>query len=189
MDNIQRDPYAMLGYKARQHPEYLTLNMGAEPQGNYGLYSYMPSLTEPPTGTIKRNGEMNVAVDLPPQHYGSIIAHELGHVGARNSRTEREAAKASRNGEEEKRQRLTDYLLNPPDSQAHKDAIAMLRYMGLSAKDIGIEAAKLKKKQGIKSRWQEEAGARSVLNDSPLKSPLRKRDLPAFFKKRPDPMQ
>src|SRR4029078_12021584 len=93
MDLINRNHTAKLGYLARQHPEYLTLNMGGSPENPnaYGEYSHRQQGEVPP-GTTKRSGYQDVAVDQAPMNYGTTVAHELGHVGSRTASTEKMAA-------------------------------------------------------------------------------------------------
>jgi len=126
MDKIKKDPMASLGYSVRQDPEMLTLNMGGTPpDGLLGAYSIQPRNT--PANVLRTDGELDVAVNQKPSDYGETVVHELGHVGSRNSQTDVEYARDARSGEEEKRQRLVDYMIHPLGSQIRRDAIWVLR--------------------------------------------------------------
>lgn len=157
MDKINRDPNAYLGYLVRSHPEYKTLEMGGMPQDpNYGDYTWYPNMLGFKS-MVRRDGELNVGVDQTPQNYGSIVTHELGHVGSRNSQSDRQATLSLDTGEEEMRQRITDYLINPPGTRTHADAKWFLKEVyGLNDKQIEDWASYIEDKQNVFSRWRYE---------------------------------
>jgi len=126
MDKIKRDPTASLGYAVRRDPEMMTLRMGSNtPEGLMGVYTTYEGKSE--ANSFKPDGELDVSVDMKPSDYGETIAHELGHVGSRNILSDKEFSKNARSGEEEKRQRLVDYMIHPLGSQIRRDAIWVLR--------------------------------------------------------------
>ena len=124
MEIIKRDPMASLGYKLRSANPNRTLEMGGSPPGDfYGLYEYYPGSHGGMDYRGPRfDGELNVAVGLPQQRYAQTMAHELGHVGSRNSGSDFEISPP----EEERRQRLVDYVNNPPGSPMYEDALYFL---------------------------------------------------------------
>lgn len=139
MDLIKKDPMAQLGYDIRSANENKTLDMGSniDAAKYYGLYKFMPSRV--PADIKRLDGTMDVSVELPPQLYGATTAHELGHVGSRNSQTDDELNSDPMG--EERRQRLVDYVNNPPGSQMSRDALWFLwNQFGLDSMDK-IEAA------------------------------------------------
>lgn len=152
MDLIKKDPMASKGYKIRSANPNRTLEMGGDTaEGFNGLYNFTtPSGSEDYTGP-RFNGSLDVAVGLPPRQYGATIAHELGHVGSRNSQSDR-SIKSDVN-EEERRQRMMDYVNNPPGSEAQQDALWFLsQHFGMSFDDIDAEAAVLAARIGRKSK-------------------------------------
>jgi len=169
MDLIKKDPMASLGYKIRSANPNMTLDMGSniDPTQFEGLYRYdnRPNYMDY-TGP-RFDGTMDVSVGLDPNHYGSVIAHELGHVGSRNSSTD--AKMAVRGAEEEKRQRLMDVANNPPGAKARLEAIWYLNQQyGMDPSVIMQEADKIATKIGRKKKvktaewdaadWNPEAG-------------------------------
>jgi hypothetical protein len=147
---INRDPYAALGLKARAHPDYLTLNMGGTPSYDaYGDYIFHRAFTEPPPGTLKRSGQMNVAVGQSPTHYGATLAHELGHVGRRNMVSEQQASVDIRSGADELQQSLADFIINPPNSREKGFGESRLKEAGLTPREIGRRASILTKTRGL----------------------------------------
>jgi hypothetical protein len=152
MDLIKKDPMASLGYKIRSANPNMTLEMGSNLEGGYnGLYQFLtPKGSEDYKGP-RFNGTMDVAVGLSPRQYGATIAHELGHVGSRNSQSDR-GIKSDVN-EEERRQRMMDYVNNPAGSEAHEDALWFLsQHFGMSFDDIDAEAEVLAARIGRKSK-------------------------------------
>lgn len=151
MELIKRDPMASLGYKIRSANPNRTLEMGGniDEKKYYGLYKFTPKSSYMGYRGPRFDGSMDVSVTLPPQHYGSTIAHELGHVGSRNSQSDAEINSDPMG--EEMRQRLVDYVNNPPGSQASKDAVWFLvNSFGLSSYDeIEAAAAPIRDKLGM----------------------------------------
>lgn len=143
MDLIKKDPMAALGYKIRSANPDRTLQMGgnADESKYYGLYKF----NQGSHGGLdyagpRFDGTLDVSVGLPPQHYGATIAHELGHVGSRNSQTDRKISSNPNN--EELRQRLVDYVNNPPGSTMSRDAVWFLAtQFGLDSYDKIEKAA------------------------------------------------
>lgn len=149
MDLIKKDPMASLGYKIRSANPNKTLDMGSniDETQYYGLYKfhpYMSNSVEP-----RYDGTLDVTVTLPPQHYGATVAHELGHVGSRNMQSDPQVT--SNPTAEEKRQRLVDYVNNPPGSQMQQDALWFLwNQFGLDSFDkIEKEADKVRTELGM----------------------------------------
>lgn len=134
MELIKRDPMASLGYRIRSNNPNQTLDMGSgvspEEDGMYGLYRFRPSDYK----GFRFDGSLDVAVDQPTDRYGQVVAHELGHVGSRNSQTDEKITANA--GDEEKRQRITD-LANlgsgPPQGQ---DALQYLMREGMPFEDV-----------------------------------------------------
>lgn len=148
LDLIKKDPMASLGYKIRSANPSLTLEMGGNPPSDYyGLYQFVPGKS----GGIdykgpRFDGTLDVAVGLNPMHYGQTLAHELGHVGSRNSKSDRymDASK------EEMRQRLVDYVNNAPGSQMHRDAMWFLfNQYGMNLSEIEEAAEPIRKQLGV----------------------------------------
>lgn len=153
LDLIQKDPMASLGYQIRSANPNMTLDMGGDvdPTKFRGLYQYPNRAGYMDYTGPRFNGTLNVDVGLPPQLYGSIIAHELGHVGSRNSKTDQEMV--GKGAEEEKRQRIMDVANNPPGSQARMEAIYYLNQQyGMDPADIMEEADKVAIKIGRKKK-------------------------------------
>lgn len=140
LELIKKDPMASLGYKIRSASPDRTIEMGSNIDGEkyYGLYQFKPGKSGGMDYAGPRfDGTLDVAVGLTPNHYGQVLAHELGHVGSRNSKSDR----AMDPGQEELRQRLVDYVNNPPGSQMHEDALWYLSTQyGLDSLDK-VEAA------------------------------------------------
>ena len=158
MDLIKRDPMASLGYKVRSANPNLTLEMGSniDPTQYYGLYQFQPGSHGGPDYSGPRfDGTLDVAVGLSPQHYGATVAHELGHVGSRNSQSD---GKLNAD-KEEMRQRLVDYINNPPGSKMSQDAIwYLMNNYGLDSYDkIEAAAAPLRKQLGLEKKKPKKA--------------------------------
>jgi hypothetical protein len=151
MELIKRDPMAQLGYDIRSANENQTLDMGSniDEKKFYGLYKFAPSRV--PADIKRLDGSMDVSVTLSPQHYGATIAHELGHVGSRNSQTDEEIN--SDPAYEEYRQRLVDYVNNPEGSQMQRDALWFLwNQFGLDSMDkVEAAADKVRIEMGLKA--------------------------------------
>lgn len=151
MELIKRDPMASLGYKVRSANPNLTLEMGGNPPNDfYGLYQYFPGSHGGMDYRGPRfDGSLDVAVGLPQQRYAQTVAHELGHVGSRNSGSDFEISPP----EEERRQRLVDYVNNPPGSPMHEDALYFLKNdYGLDTKDkLEAAANEVRAQLGLKS--------------------------------------
>lgn len=152
MDLIKRDPMARLGYDIRSANPNKTLDMGSNVDETkyYGLYKFQPDYTDE---DVKRlDGSLDVTVTLPPQHYGATVAHELGHVGSRNSQTDSEIN--SDPAGEEMRQRLVDYVNNPPGSQMQRDALWFLwNQFGLDTMEkVEAAADEVRATLGVKPR-------------------------------------
>lgn len=154
MELIKRDPNAKLGYDIRSDNPDRTLRMGSniDPAKFYGLYQFRPNseqMVKP-----RYDGTMDVSVELPPGLYGSVTAHELGHVGSRNSQSDPQLMQDPAG--EEIRQRFVDIANNPPGSQMRKDGIAILmQNYGLGSEDIrkGVEEAEVK--LGMRSKKED----------------------------------
>lgn len=150
MELIKRDPMARLGYDIRSANPNKTLEMGGDVDESryYGLYKFMPSRV--PANIKRLDGSLDVSVTLPPQHYGATIAHELGHVGSRNSQTDDQIN--SDPAYEEYRQRLVDYVNNPPGSQMNRDALWFLwNRFGLNSMDkVEAAAEEVRGQMGLK---------------------------------------
>lgn len=151
MELIKRDPMASLGYKIRSANPNRTLEMGGniDEKKYYGLYKFTPKSSYMHYKGPRFDGAMDVSVTLPPQHYGATIAHELGHVGSRNSQSDAEINSDPMG--EEMRQRLVDYVNNPPDSQAHKDALWFLsNQFGFSSmEEVNAAADRMRAEMGL----------------------------------------
>lgn len=151
MDLIKKDPMASLGYKIRSANPNMTLEMGGNLDDSKfrGLYQF-PNRAEYDNYEGPRfDGTLDVAVGLDPQHYGATIAHELGHVGSRNSQTDESIRSTAK--DEEKRQRLVDIANNPPSSKARMEAIWFLNQQyGMSPEDIMREADDMAVRLGLK---------------------------------------
>lgn len=154
MDLIKKDPMASLGYKIRSANPNRTLEMGSNIDENqyYGLYQFHPYMSD--SVEPRYDGTLDVTVTLPPQHYGATVAHELGHVGSRNMQSDPEVI--ANPDDEEKRQRLVDYINNPKGSQMHQDAVWFLvNHFGLSSYDeIEREADKVRAQLGMTKKQQ-----------------------------------
>ena len=151
MDLIKKDPMASLGYKIRSANPEMTLEMGGDTQPGFnGLYQFTtPQGTDNYTGP-RFNGSLDVNVGMNPREYGATIAHELGHVGSRNSQSD--ASIKSDVDEEERRQRMMDYVNNPPGSEMKRNAMWFLtQQFGMTLEDIDSEAQKLATQIGRKS--------------------------------------
>ena len=143
MDLIKKDPMASLGYKIRSANPEMTLEMGGDTQPGFnGLYQFVtPPGTEGYTGP-RFNGSLDVTPGMNPREYGATIAHELGHVGSRNSQSD--SSIKSDVDEEERRQRMMDYVNNPPGSEMKRNAMWFLtQQFGMTMEDIDSEAQKL----------------------------------------------
>jgi hypothetical protein len=176
MDLIKKDPMARLGYDIRSANENKTLDMGSniDAAKYYGLYKFMPSRV--PADIKRRDGTMDVTVELPPQHYGATIAHELGHVGSRNSQTDDEINSDPMG--EERRQRLVDYVNNPPGSQMSRDALWFLwNQFGLDSMDK-VEAAADEVRASLGTK---------PMPSKPAPKPAEKKQAPAKKKKKKAP--
>ena len=150
MDLIKKDPMASLGYKIRSANPNRTLEMGGnlDKEQFYGLYRFNPGQSGGLDYSGPRfDGTLDVAVGLNPNHYGQTIAHELGHVGSRNSQSDRNLDATK----EELRQRLVDYVNNPPGSQMSRDAVWYLSTQyGLDSYDkIEAAAEPIRKQLGL----------------------------------------
>lgn len=153
MHLIKKDPMASLGYKIRSANPNRTLEMGGnlDKEQFYGLYRFNPGQSGGLDYSGPRfDGTLDVAVGLNPNHYGQTLAHELGHVGSRNSQRDRDIYAP----QEEMRQRLTDYINNPPGSRMYEDALYFLTNdFGLDTPDK-LEAAAdvVRVKMGLKPK-------------------------------------
>ena len=142
MDLIKRDPMASLGYQIRSANPERTLEMGSnlDPSKFYGLYKYRPTNSS----GRRYDGTVDVSVEVPQDRYGQVLAHELGHVGSRNSQSDSKLDGAS----EERRQRLVDFVNTPPGSPMHRDAVAFLMTTyGLDSYDKLQAAANVERKK------------------------------------------
>ena len=149
MDLIRKDPMASLGYRIRSANPNKTLDMGSDidPTKAYGLYQFRPNTED--RVLPRYDGTLNVDVGLAPQHYGSVIAHELGHVGSRNSQSDPEVI--SDPAGEEIRQRFIDIANNPPGSRMRMEGIQILmENYGLNHKDVLQGLKEAEAKLGIK---------------------------------------
>lgn len=151
MDLIKRDPMASLGYQIRSANPDQTLEMGAnvDPTKYYGIYRFARDSND--TQGRRYDGTVDVGVGLNPMHYGQVLAHELGHVGSRNSQRDSEVV-ANQGKDEEKRQRLVDYVNNAPGSKMRMDAVWMLTSQ-FGLKDLASierEANKVRVQMGLK---------------------------------------
>ena len=165
MSLIKRDPMASLGYKIRSDNPYRTLEMGSgvDPVADkmYGLYQFKP---EGGSSTGPRwDGTLDVSVNNSPEGYGQTIAHELGHVGSRNSQTDEQITANAY--EEERRQRITDLANDGDVSVMGWEArnYLMAEY-GMSVAQIDTEVAKRRKDLGIKgdpSIWNPDKKAKA----------------------------
>lgn len=151
MELIKRDPMASLGYKIRSDNPYRTLEMGSgvDPQADkmYGLYQFNP---ESGSNTGPRyDGTLDVSVNNSPDGYGQTLAHELGHVGSRNSQTDQQIT--SHASEEERRQRITD-LANGGDvsTMGWEARNYLIGKYGMSVAQIDTAVAERRKELGIK---------------------------------------
>ena len=151
MDLIRKDPMASLGYKIRSANPQKTLEMGSNVDENqhYGLYKFNPYMSD--SVQPRYDGTMDVSVTLPPQHYGATVSHELGHVGSRNMQSDPEMIASP--DDEERRQRLVDYVNNPPGSQMSRDAVWFLfNQFGLDSFDkIESAADEVRVQMGLKT--------------------------------------
>jgi len=165
MELIKRDPMASLGYKIRSDNPYRTLEMGSgvDPVTDkmYGLYQFTPeggNYTGP-----RYDGTLDVSVNNAPDGYGQTLAHELGHVGSRNSQTDTQIN--SNAAEEERRQRITD-LANAGDvsKMGWEARNYLMAQYGMSVAQIDTEVAERRKELGIKgdpSIWNPSKEARA----------------------------
>ena len=151
MSLIKRDPMASLGYQIRSENPYRTLEMGSgvDPvtDGMHGLYRFRPrggSDTGP-----RYDGTLDVAVGNSPEGYAQIVAHELGHVGSRNSQTDEQLI--SNASEEERRQRITD-LANGGDvsTMGWEARNYLMAEYGMTVAQIDTEVGERRKELGIK---------------------------------------
>ncbi|CAB4169880.1 hypothetical protein UFOVP1087_38 [uncultured Caudovirales phage] len=151
MSLIKRDPMASLGYQIRSENPYRTLEMGSgvDPviDGMHGLYQFRPkggSDTGP-----RYDGTLDVAVGNSPEGYAQTVAHELGHVGSRNSQTDEQLI--SNASEEERRQRITD-LANGGDvsTMGWEARNYLMAEYGMTVAQIDTEVGERRKELGIK---------------------------------------
>jgi hypothetical protein len=126
MPKIKQDPMARLGYEVRSDNPYRVVNMDSVmdrmPFEYYGLYNFRPDPDNLDSREPRSNGTVSVDTGLPPDRYAKTTVHELGHVGSRNSQSDREYIAGVQSGEEEKRRRFRDYLMWPPGHPGHEDA-------------------------------------------------------------------
>lgn len=161
MHLIKKDPMASLGYKIRSANPNLTLEMGGnlDKEQFYGLYKYTPKAEFMDYRGPRFDGSLDVAVGLNPNHYGQVLAHELGHVGSRNSGSDFEISPP----EEERRQRLVDYVNNPPGSPMYEDALYFLTNdYGLNTVDkLEAAADEVRIQMGLKPKSKKKKVAQS----------------------------
>lgn len=132
MPQIKADPMARTGYAHMQNPDGSGLLMSGTPEVSTAKGSFSTSLL---------GGErLNVDTSLPPQIYGEVLTHELGHAGS-------SVTPGSTYGtpDEEKRQRLTDYYLSPPRSMRRFEApMVLFNDYGMQPSDFADAFAKYK---------------------------------------------
>lgn len=144
---------------------YRTLEMGSgvdpKTDGMYGLYQFQPE-----GGSSKGpryDGTLDVAVGNSPEGYAQTVAHELGHVGSRNSQTDEQIT--SNSYEEERRQRITD-LANGGDvsTMGWEARNFLMAEYGMTVAQIDTEVGERRKELGIKgdpSIWNPDKEAKA----------------------------
>lgn len=147
MSLINRDPMARLGYQIRSGPDR-TLEMGSNVDPGedkaYGIYRFRPQSTE----GRRYDGTLDVAVNQDPRRYGEVLAHELGHVGSRNSQTDRQIL-TNDGKDEEMRQRITDLANNGTGTPMGFDALMMLSQMGMKPEEVLAAVQKRRAELGL----------------------------------------